>query len=85
MPLQPKTTRVSINLRYLRLVHGYTQEEVADIVGLSRYTICRYEKGSRVPDILHLRSFATLYAQTIDALCNADLSGAFEGVKEDNQ
>lgn len=82
MPKQPKTTRVALNLRYLRLSAGYTQQEVADLVGLSRYSICRYEQANRVPDILHLRSFATIYNITIDTLCNADLSGAFEGVDE---
>lgn len=36
-------------LRELRKAKGYTQQELADILGLSKQTIYEYEKGRRYP------------------------------------
>lgn len=38
--------RLAIELKAWRLRKGYTQSEVGDILGYSRYTIMRAEKGT---------------------------------------
>lgn len=72
-----KTTRLSLNLRYLREKGSYTQELIADLLKCSRYAICRYEKGNRQPDYATLRRLATIYKTTVEDLLNEDLSGLF--------
>ena len=77
MPRKRQTTRLSTNLRYLRLKHGYTQQLIADLLDCSRYAVCKYESGDRVPNTMQLRKIAHLFNTTMDSLVNDDSSGVF--------
>lgn len=39
------------NLIMLRNVHGFSQEDVAEKIGISRQAYAKWEKGTTVPDI----------------------------------
>ncbi len=54
------------NLRRLRLAKGYTQEYLANELGVSAQTISRWECGNTLPDILQLPKLARIYAITVD-------------------
>lgn len=56
--------------KYFRDKHGWTQEEVAKKLGLSRPTIAGYEseEKSRIPREETLHKIADLYGTTIDDL-----------------
>lgn len=82
MPKTRRVTRLSANLRYLRLVQDYTQGFVGDMIGCTRSAMCKYESGDRVPSTDQLRKLGYLYKTTVDDMLNLDLSGVF--TKEQN-
>lgn len=56
------------NLRRLRQAKGYTQEQVADHLGVSPQSVSRWECGATFPDILLLPAIAEHYCVTVDDL-----------------
>lgn len=58
------------NLLMLRNINGYTQEEVAEKIGVSRQGYAKWEKGETVPDVERCRKLAELYDVTIDSMVN---------------
>ena len=64
----------------LREKNGYTQNEVADIIGIARNTLSNYEKGKRSLDLITLRKICKLYNLSSyyligaknNAICNYD-------------
>lgn len=42
---------LSKNLAMLRDLHGLSQEEAAEVVGISRQAYAKWEKGETVPDV----------------------------------
>lgn len=58
----------SANLRRLRQSKGYTQEQVADHLGVSPQSVSRWECGATFPDILLLPAIAEHYCVTVDDL-----------------
>lgn len=59
---------ISENLRRLRQSKGYTQEQVADFLGVSSQSVSRWETGATFPDILLLPAIAEHYCVTVDDL-----------------
>ena len=39
------------NLKEIRKIRGYSQEELAEKLGLNKFTISKYEQGTREPDL----------------------------------
>ena len=58
------------NISMLRSVNGYSQEEVAEKIGVSRQAYAKWEKGDTVPDVERCQKLAELYGVTIDSLVN---------------
>lgn len=58
------------NLVMLRNAKGMTQEQVAEIIGISRQSYARWEQGDTVPDIDKCARLAAFYGIKIDALVN---------------
>ena len=58
------------NISRLRNVNGYSQEEVAEKIGISRQAYAKWEKGETIPDVEHCQKLAELYGVTIDSLIN---------------
>lgn len=56
------------NLIILRNINGFSQEEIAEKIGISRQAYAKWEKGSTVPDIDKCARLAELYGITIDTL-----------------
>lgn len=56
------------NLISLRKMNGKTQEEIAEIVGVSRQAYSKWEKGEALPDVDRCRLLARYYGITIDSL-----------------
>lgn len=59
------------NIAILRNVNGYSQEEVAEKIGISRQAYAKWEKGETIPDIERCQKLAELYGVTIDSLINS--------------
>lgn len=58
----------SKNLKKFRLQKNYTQEYVADILGVSTHTVSRWECNTTLPDVTILPEIAKLYCISIDDL-----------------
>ena len=56
------------NLVILRNIHGYSQEEIAEKIGISRQAYAKWENGATVPDIEKCMRLAEVYGVTIDSL-----------------
>lgn len=56
------------NLLTLRKRLGYSQERVAEAVGVSRQAVAKWESGETVPDILNCQKLARLYDVSLDEL-----------------
>ncbi len=59
-------TVFSNNLKKFRNQKKYTQEQVAEILGVSTHTISRWECNTTLPDVTILPQIAKLYCVTID-------------------
>lgn len=56
------------NLKMLRNLHGYSQEQIAEKIGISRQAYAKWESGATVPDIEKCSLLARVYGTTIDSL-----------------
>ena len=51
----------SEKLQFIRKNHGFTQEELAGKLNVSRQAVAKWEAGQSVPDILNCDALAKLY------------------------
>lgn len=56
------------NLKLLRKQYGFTQEQIAEKLGVSRQTIAKWERGECLPDIENIIALSDLYGVTVDSL-----------------
>lgn len=56
------------NITNLRNSFGYSQEEVAEKIGISRQAYAKWEKGETIPDIEKCAELAKVYNTTLDHL-----------------
>lgn len=60
------------NLVLLRNLKGLTQEQIAEVIGISRQSYAKWEQGETIPDIEKCDRLAKLYGVTMDALIHQD-------------
>ena len=66
-------------LQLLRKQNGYSQEQLADKIGIARQTVSKWETGQAVPELSGLIELSNLYGVTIDRIvkdndeCNISL------------
>lgn len=63
---------ISENLLTLRKHSHYSQEAVAERIGVSRQAVAKWESGETVPDILNCEKLAQLYDVSLDDLVRYD-------------
>jgi len=59
---------IADNLKILRYKYGYTLENIAEIISVSRQTVSKWEAGDTIPDIMSCTKLAHLYKITLDEL-----------------
>lgn len=59
---------IGSNLRMLRSNSRYTLEDVAEIIGVSRQTIAKWESGETYPDIENCVKLSALFKISLDAM-----------------
>jgi len=67
-------SQLSNNIKYLRKGKGYTQEELATELGITRSILGSYEEARAEPKLVTLQTIATYFGKTIDELVNNDVS-----------
>ncbi|WP_312516219.1 helix-turn-helix transcriptional regulator [Anaerospora sp.] len=58
----------ALRLAELRSARGLTQQQLADLTGLTRGRLNNYEQGTREPDLVTLQSLADFFEVTTDYL-----------------
>lgn len=58
----------SEQLKKARLAVGYTQQQVADAMGITNSTYCGYETGKRQPDVFKIKQLAAILKTSGDFL-----------------
>jgi len=62
------------NLVELRKFHDFSQEELAEKIGVSRQTLSKYETGESLPDIEKCKLLADVFSVTVDDLISYEKS-----------
>lgn len=60
------------NLMMLRRLKGYSQEQIAEAIGISRQAYAKWESGVTVPDVDKAAKLAAFYGTTVDALMKTE-------------
>lgn len=60
------------NIRKLREEHELTQQQLADKLYVSRQTVCRWENGSRCPDLITAKKLALELEVSMDELISEE-------------
>ncbi len=60
------------NLVMLRRMNGYSQEHVAEKIGISRQAYAKWESGATIPDIEKASLLAQMYGVTLDSLLKTE-------------
>ena len=61
------------NLVMLRNMNGFSQEEIAGKIGISRQAYAKWESGATIPDIEKCALLAEVYNTTIDSLIKTEV------------
>ncbi len=68
----------------LRKAKGYSQDELADLIGVSRQAVSKWERGESSPDTDNLIALAKLYGVSIDELLDYKPQNAQYAQNEQN-
>ncbi len=60
------------NLIDLRKLNNYSQEELAEKIGVTRQTVSKYETGESLPDIEKCKMLADVFGVSMDDLISYD-------------
>ncbi len=56
------------SLKIYRQRYGYTQEQIAEKLGVSRQAVAKWERGDSLPSIENVIALADLYEVSVDSL-----------------
>ena len=64
--------RIADKIKNARIQKGYTQEQVAENLLVSRQTISNWENGKSLPDIISIIKMSELYELSLDEMMKGD-------------
>lgn len=67
------TKIISKHLQLLRKKHGYTQDDLAKKLKVSRQAVSKWETGTTIPDIEALLALSKLYGLTINEIIEPNI------------
>ncbi len=70
------------NFKEQRKKQDWTQEQIAEMLGISSQAVSKWEKGTTLPDISMLPIIANLFHMSIDRLLGVDISKWEENILE---
>ena len=70
--MKMQKNNIARNLSLLRQSHKYSQEEVAEQIGVSRQAVAKWETGETIPDILNCDALASFYDVELNDLIHHD-------------
>ena len=63
---------INNNIKNLRKENNFTQEELADLLGVAPQSVSKWERGENTPDISLLPILSNIFGVSIDALFGMD-------------
>lgn len=78
------TLETANRLVTLRKENGYSQEALAEKLGLSRQAVSKWERGEASPDTDNLIALASIYGLTLDQLLNTDFGNESDSNEKEN-
>ena len=78
--MKMQKSNIAYNLTTLRQLNKFSQEEVAERIGVSRQAVAKWEAGQSVPDILNCDALAKLYDVELDDLIHYDQEQTGESI-----
>ena len=64
--------RIADKIKNARIQKGYTQEQAAENLSVSRQTISNWENGKSLPDIISIIKMSELYELSLDEMMKGD-------------
>lgn len=69
-------------IKDLRIERGLSQQELGDMIGVTKVSICGYENGTRTPSLETFALLADTFETTTDYLLGREVSVVFEETRE---
>jgi len=79
MPLRGDYMSFPEQLKMARLKMNYTQQQVADLMGITKSTYCGYETGKRQPDLAKIKLISDILHISGDVLLETGYSPESNG------
>lgn len=73
---------LSEKIKRFRKENGFSQEELAERLAVSRQAITKWETGIGIPDVVNLKALAGLFGITVDELLSDTPTGCTDSVTE---
>ena len=64
---------IGSRVRELRKAKGLTQQDLADMINVTKVSVCCYEKGTRIPSLDTIIDISNLFKVNIDYLIGHDI------------
>ena len=55
-------------LKYLRKQKGFTQEDLAEKLNVSRQSVTKWESGKSLPNLVNIKEILNIFSVSIDLL-----------------
>lgn len=73
---------IGSRLKELRMKKGYSQKELGELIGVTKVTICGYEKGNRFPNLSKFIALIDCLETEPDYLLGRDVIGVAEDTEK---
>lgn len=72
-------TLIGQRIKELRKNNGWTQQQLGDMLNVTKVSICCYEKGNRIPSLDTLRDLSNIFKVSLDYFVGNDYFVVSEG------
>lgn len=70
------STEFALDLRLARRKAGFTQRDVAHLLGTRKSLVCELEKGRRKPTLTQIVTLSVIYGRSFESLFSAEMRSA---------
>ena len=64
---------VGTRIKELRMRHGISQQELGNLIGVTKVSVCGYETGGRSPNVETLEAIAHVFGTSVDYLLGREI------------
>lgn len=67
---------IGMNIKHLRKKHGFSQEDIAEQLGVTRQTVAKWEANETLPDIMSCFELSKIFSITMEMLMFTDFTNS---------